>query len=42
MCNLYSLNKKRDAVARFFRVSHTHAGLVDPRGRVRDMAARID
>jgi len=22
MCNLYSLNKKRDAVARFFRVSH--------------------
>jgi putative SOS response-associated peptidase YedK len=25
MCNLYSLNKKRDAVARFFRVSHNHA-----------------
>jgi hypothetical protein len=22
MCNLYSLNKKRDMVARFFRVSH--------------------
>jgi putative SOS response-associated peptidase YedK len=22
MCTLYSLNKKRDAVARFFRVSH--------------------
>jgi putative SOS response-associated peptidase YedK len=25
MCNLYSLNKKRDAVARFFRVSHNRA-----------------
>jgi len=26
MCNLYSLNKKRDAVARFFRVSHNRSG----------------
>ena len=25
MCNLYSLNKKRDAVARFFRVSHNRS-----------------
>ena len=25
MCNLYSLNKKRDMVARFFRVSHNRA-----------------
>lgn len=25
MCNLYSLNKKRDAVAGFFRVSHNRA-----------------
>jgi putative SOS response-associated peptidase YedK len=27
MCNLYSLNKKRDMVARFFRVSHNHAAM---------------
>jgi len=25
MCNLYALNKKRDAVARFFRVSHNRS-----------------
>jgi putative SOS response-associated peptidase YedK len=30
MCNLYSLNKKRDAVARFFRVSHNRAGAFEP------------
>ena len=30
MCNLYSLNKKRDAVARFFRVSHNRAGSFEP------------
>jgi putative SOS response-associated peptidase YedK len=30
MCNLYSLNKKRDAVARFFRVSHNRADAYDP------------
>src|SRR5262245_19336510 len=30
MCNLYSLNKKRDAVARFFRVSHNRASLFEP------------
>jgi putative SOS response-associated peptidase YedK len=30
MCNLYSLNKKRDMVARFFRVSHNHAASFDP------------
>jgi putative SOS response-associated peptidase YedK len=30
MCNLYSLNKKRDAVARFFRVSHNRTGSFDP------------
>jgi putative SOS response-associated peptidase YedK len=29
MCNLYSLNKKRDAVARFFRVSHNRSGGVE-------------
>lgn len=27
MCNLYSLNKKRDMVARFFRVSHNRAAM---------------
>jgi hypothetical protein len=30
MCNLYSLNKKRDAVARFFRVSHNRAVAFEP------------
>jgi putative SOS response-associated peptidase YedK len=30
MCNLYSLNKKRDAVARFFRVSHNRANVFEP------------
>jgi putative SOS response-associated peptidase YedK len=30
MCNLYSLNKKRDAVARFFRVSHNRAAAYEP------------
>ena len=30
MCNLYSLNKKRDAVAQFFRVSHNRAGSFEP------------
>ena len=30
VCNLYSLNKKRDAVARFFRVSHNHTVAFEP------------
>jgi len=30
MCNLYSLNKKRDMVARFFRVPHNRAAAFDP------------
>ena len=30
MCNLYSLNKKRDAVAQFFRVSHNRAASFEP------------
>jgi len=30
MCNLYSLNKRRDAVARFFRVSHNRAVDFEP------------
>jgi putative SOS response-associated peptidase YedK len=30
MCNLYSLNKKRDAVAQFFRVSHNRARAFEP------------
>jgi putative SOS response-associated peptidase YedK len=30
MCNLYSLNKKRDAVARFFRVSQNRAAAFEP------------
>jgi putative SOS response-associated peptidase YedK len=30
MCNLYSLNKKRDAVARFFRVSHNRSAAYEP------------
>jgi putative SOS response-associated peptidase YedK len=30
MCNLYSLNKKRDGVARFFRVSHNRAAAYEP------------
>ena len=32
MCNLYSLNKKRDMVARFFRVSHNRAAAFKPSG----------
>ena len=34
MCNLYSLNKKRDMVARFFRVSHNHAAAFRPTGAI--------
>src|SRR5262245_47298327 len=30
VCNLYSLNKKRDAVARFFRVSHNRTVAFEP------------
>jgi len=30
MCNLYSLNKKRDSVARFFRVSHNNSAAFEP------------
>jgi hypothetical protein len=30
LCNLYSLNKKRDMVARFFRVSHNRAFSFEP------------
>jgi hypothetical protein len=30
MCNLYSLHKKRDMVARYFRVSHSHAASYQP------------
>jgi putative SOS response-associated peptidase YedK len=30
LCNLYSLNKKRDMVARFFRVSHNRAAALEP------------
>jgi putative SOS response-associated peptidase YedK len=30
MCNLYSLNKKRDAVTRFFRVSHNRSAMFEP------------
>ena len=30
MCNLYSLNKNRDAVAQFFRVSHNRAAARSP------------
>jgi hypothetical protein len=30
VCNLYSLNKKRDAVARFFRVSHNRGAAFEP------------
>jgi len=30
MCNLYSLNKRRDAVARFFRVSHNRMVSFEP------------
>ncbi len=30
MCNLYSLNKKRDAVARFFRVAHNRSVAFEP------------
>ena len=30
MCNLYSLNKKRDMVARFFRVSHNRSATFEP------------
>ena len=38
MCNLYSLNKKRDAVARFFRVSHNRAARSS---RVGDLSAHV-
>ena len=34
MCNLYSLNKKRDLVARFFRVSHNRATVFKPTGAI--------
>src|SRR5262245_64279967 len=30
VCNLYSMNKKRDAVARFFRVSHNRTVTFEP------------
>ena len=30
VCNLYSLNKKRDAVARFFHASHNHTVAFEP------------
>jgi putative SOS response-associated peptidase YedK len=30
MCNLCSLKKKRDAVARFFRVSHNRGSMFEP------------
>lgn len=30
MCNLYSLNKKRDAIAQFFRVSHNRTAAFEP------------
>ena len=30
MCNLYSLNKKRDGVAQFFRVSYNRAVSYEP------------
>jgi putative SOS response-associated peptidase YedK len=30
MCNLYSLHKKRDVVARFFRISHNRAASFEP------------
>jgi len=32
MCNLYSLNKKRDMVARYFRISHNRAAAFKPTG----------
>ena len=31
MCNLYSLNKNRGMMARYFRVSHNRAGAIFPR-----------
>jgi len=34
MCNLYSLNKRRDMVARFFRVSHNRAVMFAPMSAV--------
>src|SRR5262245_61411687 len=30
VCNLYSLNKKRDMIARMFRISHNRAEAFDP------------
>ena len=30
MCNLYSLNRTRDGIARFFRVSHNRAAAFEP------------
>ena len=43
MCNLYSLNKKRDAVARFFRVSHNRTAAFEPLSAIfpRHMAAVV-
>src|SRR5262249_22578312 len=34
MCNLYSLNKKQDMVARFFRVSDNRAAAFEPAGAI--------
>jgi putative SOS response-associated peptidase YedK len=30
MCNLYSLNKKRDMLARYFRASHNRSAAFEP------------
>jgi putative SOS response-associated peptidase YedK len=30
VCNLYALNKNRDMLARFFRVSHNRSGSFEP------------
>jgi putative SOS response-associated peptidase YedK len=34
MCNLYSLNKKRDMIARFFRISDNRATLFEPKDAI--------
>ena len=34
MCNLYSLNKKRDMVARFFRISDNRATMFEPKDAI--------
>jgi putative SOS response-associated peptidase YedK len=34
MCNLYSLNKKRDMIARFFRVSDNRAAMFEPKDAI--------